>query len=111
MTGEDSIAQDRDQLVWRYMSFSRFVWLLQRKQLWLARADLLGDPWEIALAGDQLDHVIKRHPISPLPFTGEKEETAMERAARIIPAWRRKTFVNCWSAADHESHALWRIYC
>jgi hypothetical protein len=34
--------------VWRYMSFARFVWLLQKRQLWLARADLLSDPWEIA---------------------------------------------------------------
>lgn len=51
--------------MWRYMRFSRFLWLLQRKQLWLARADLLGDPWEIALAGDQLQHVIDRHARSP----------------------------------------------
>jgi hypothetical protein len=105
-----SIAQDRAELVWRYMGFSRFVWLLQRKQLWLARADRLGDPWEIALAGDQLDHVIGRHPITPLPPAG-RPETAMERVARIIPAWRQTTFVNCWSASNDESHALWRIYC
>ena len=25
--------------------------------------------------------------------------------------WRQQTFINCWSASDHESHALWRIYC
>jgi len=25
--------------------------------------------------------------------------------------WRRQIFVNCWSVSDHESHALWRIYC
>lgn len=93
------------------MSFSRFARLLQRKQLWLARADMLGDPWEIALAGDQLDHVIKPHPITPLPLTGERRETAMERAARIIPTWRQKTFVSCWNASDYELHALWRIYC
>ena len=74
------------------MSFSRFVWLLQRKQLWLGRADMLGDPWEIALAGDQLDHIIERNPITALPLTGERRETAMERAARIISAWRQKAF-------------------
>src|SRR5260370_17843608 len=55
--------------VWRYMSFSRFVWLLQKKQLWLSRADLLGDPWEISLAGNQLEHVIARHPPAPFPIT------------------------------------------
>ena len=30
---------------------------------------------------------------------------------RIIPLWRKQLFVNCWSNADHESHALWRVYC
>ncbi len=97
--------------MWRYMTFSRFLWLLQRKQLWLSRADLLGDPWEMALAGDQLQHVIQRHPPPHLPLNGEPIESAMERAMRIIPQWRRTTFVNCWRASEHESHALWRIYC
>jgi hypothetical protein len=102
---------DPEQRVWRYMSFARFLWLLQKKQLWLARADLLGDPWEITLAGDQLAHVISRHPIEPLGGQHVIRETAMQRSERIIKLWRRQTFVNCWSASDHESHALWRIYC
>lgn len=97
--------------VWRYMSFSRFVWLLQKKQLWLSRVDLLGDPWEITLAGDQLAHVISRHPHVTLPLPDVMPETAMRRSERIIKMWRRQTFVSCWTASDHESHALWRIYC
>ena len=99
-----------DEKVWRYMSFARFVWLLQKKQLWLSRADLLGDPWEISLAGNQLEHVVSTHPITPLS-SDEIPESAMERAERIIKVWRQKTFVNCWCASSHESHALWRIYC
>jgi hypothetical protein len=99
------------QMVWRYLSFSRFLWLLQKKQLWLSRTDRLGDPWEIALAGRQLEHVISRHPIASFPSPDVNPETAMERSERIIKMWRRQTFVNCWSASDHESHALWRIYC
>ena len=97
--------------VWRYMSFSRFLWLLQNKQLWLTRADLLGDPWEITLAGDQLAHVISRHPPDPFPPRGAKRETPIQRSERIIRSWRRHTFVSCRSASEHESHALWRIYC
>ena len=98
-----------DAKVWRYMSFSRFMWVLQKKQLWLSRADRLGDPWEISLAGDQLKHVISRHPITPIgtPDT----ETAMQRSERINKLWRQQTFVSCWNVSDHESHALWRIYC
>ena len=96
--------------LWRYISFARFVWLLQNKKLWLSRADLLGDPWEISLAGNQLDPVIARHPITPLGQT-VPQENAIDRSKRIIKLWREKTFVSCWSASDHENHALWRIYC
>jgi hypothetical protein len=110
MTNNGAVTEDT-QKVWRYLSFSRFIWLLQNKQLWLSRADMLGDPWEIALAGDQLAHVIARHPISPLPLSGERPEPVMTRSKRIIAAWRNTTFVNCWSASDYESHALWRVYC
>ena len=110
MTTASTAASDAEK-VWRYMSFSRFVWLLQKKQLWLSRADLLGDPWEISLAGNQLEHVISRHPPITLPLPDVMPETAIQRSERIIKMWRRQTFVSCWSASEHESHALWRIYC
>lgn len=97
--------------VWHYLKFSRFVWLLQQKQLWLSRADLLSDPWEVSLAGDQLQHLITHAPITPLGLSNVNRETAIERAKRIIPLWRQQLFVNCWSNSDHESHALWRVYC
>lgn len=95
--------------VWRYLGFSRFAWLLQNRQLWLCRLDLLGDAWEGALAGEQLDHVIGRHP--PSPLSGPPREDAWERSERIIKLWRQTTFASCWSASEHKSHALWRIYC
>jgi hypothetical protein len=48
------------------MSLPKFLWLLQNKKLWFSRADLLSDPWELALASDQLDHLIIRRPITPV---------------------------------------------
>ncbi|MHB8089670.1 MAG: hypothetical protein ACYDH2_15620 [Anaerolineaceae bacterium] len=113
MTTSGSKCDDQEK-VWRYMSFSRFVWLLQKKKLWLSRADLLDDPWEISLAGNQLEHVIARHPITPIDqyhLLEKMPETALQRSERIIKMWRRKAFICCWSASEHESHALWRIYC
>lgn len=95
--------------MWRYMSLAKFVWLIQNKGLWLSRADLLDDPWEISLAGEQLQLVMDRHPISPI---GEPpNETAEERAKRILGLWRSNTFINCWNSSPHESNALWKIYC
>jgi hypothetical protein len=110
VTMTSGIPSSGAEKVWRYMSFSRFVWMLQRKQLWLARSDLLGDPWEMALTDDQLEFLTRRQPPWPIPLADEGE-TAEQRFARFIPLWRRSTFVNCWSKLEHESHALWRIYC
>ncbi|MEQ1775543.1 MAG: hypothetical protein ABL891_17340 [Burkholderiales bacterium] len=108
MTAPDNLT-DKTMKVWRYMSYARFVWMLQAKQLWLSRADYLSDPWELSLAGDQLAHVIATAPISPV---GEPpREPILQRSERIIKAWRQKTYISCWSAQAHESHALWRIYC
>jgi hypothetical protein len=90
------------------MSFSRFLWMLQRKRLWLARADTFADPWELAIAGDQLAYVIARHPPEPI---GERREPAFDRTRRINKLWRETTYVSCWCASEYESHALWRIFC
>jgi hypothetical protein len=102
-------AEDSARKVWRYMSYARFVWMLQKKELWLSRANRLSDNWEISLAGDQLQRVIDHHPISPIE--GPRSETALARAARIIKLWRDRSYINCWSAQSHESHALWCVYC
>lgn len=111
MASSGSTVDENRLKVWHYMSFSRFVWLLQRRQLWLARADTLGDRWEIALAGEQLAYVISRHPPTTLPLSDGKKEAAMEQVRRIIPMWRQKTFVSCWNCSEDESYALWRVYC
>ncbi len=74
--------KENNMHVWRYMSFAKFVWTIQNKCLWLSRADLLGDPWEISLSGEQLQLVIDRHPITPISV--KPKETAEERSKRII---------------------------
>jgi hypothetical protein len=100
---------DSDQKVWRYLGFSRFMWMLQRRQLWMARADKLDDPWELAITGEEIAYIAMRAPIRPI---GDPDtETPMERTKRIMELWRTTTFINCWCALDYESHALWRVFC
>jgi hypothetical protein len=107
---EEKTPKHLTRTLWRYMSFAKFVWLLQNKRLWLARADTLNDPWELALAGEQLERVILRRPIRPLGDS-EPEEPILDRAVRINKLWRETTFINCWSSAEHESFALWKLFC
>jgi hypothetical protein len=54
------------QKLWRCMSFSRFMWLLQRKLLWIGRSDTLNDPWELAINPTYLAETLARGPITPI---------------------------------------------
>lgn len=94
-----------DTRVWRYMSFAKFAWMLQKKQLWLANAKLLGDKWEIIFDSPQINSIINNRPSSM------SAEDILSRIKGIVSKLRNDTFVNCWNASKHESHALWRIYC
>ena len=75
--------------------------------------DTLDDPWESALAGDQLAHVLSQHPtpnvlvsMHPNPTLNDLraliEKSAIDRARRMVNLWRQTTFVNCWCASDHK---------
>jgi len=55
--------------------------------------------------GQQLNYSINNRPSSL------SAEAATERVASIVKALRKNTYVSCWTASEHESHALWRIYC
>jgi hypothetical protein len=91
--------------VWRYMSFAKMVWILQNKQLWLSSAELLDDKWELMPLEGDLGKMLDYRPPTVSP------EAAQAHVADIVRTQRKQTFVNCWTASEHESHALWRIYC
>ncbi len=99
-----------DEKLWRYLPFSRFVWLLQHKKLWLTRVDQLKDRHESTLSPLQYNFLYRRRPITPVdrPLP---QETFEQRTRRIVAHMRESHFVSCWSASQYESHALWRIYC
>jgi hypothetical protein len=99
MLGSGQLGHD-DNKVWRYMTFGRFVWMLVRKRLWLSRCDLLSDRWEGRVSASTLAAMLA---------DGRVYEP--DQLAGIIEIERTRNFVSCWTLAEHESDALWRIYC
>lgn len=87
--------------VWRYMSFARLVWLLSKKQLWFSRADLLDDRHEAVLGSGALGTGLTARPDQP-----SRDEWLAE-----LEELRSRVFVSCWHLSEHESHAMWRVYC
>lgn len=90
--------------VWRYMDLSKLISLLDSQSLYLSRLDMLSDPYEGTLTAKTIEGIsefLKRH--------GAK--VGWEGMSEHYKENQRTTFVNCWYANEHESEAMWRLYC
>lgn len=92
-----------DAILWRYMDFTKFVSLLERRALFFARADKLGDPFEGAIP---ISNIEGRY-TSLKSRLSDKEILIHEHLRREL---RRFTLISCWHESSHESEAMWKIY-
>lgn len=87
--------------IWRYMDFTKYVWLLAHEALFFSRADRLGDPFEGAYSA-------VNQALRPQVY-GEVAQTIIG-AGEFRAALPRVTVVNCWHMNEVESAAMWRLY-
>lgn len=106
------IEMPRDEyIVWRYMSFDRFVDILAKKSLFFTRADRFEDPYEgykpksIKLIQKEAADRLKNNTPSEISeiFNGNSQEKFLEN-------WRRYVMCSCWHHNDGQSVAMWKIY-
>lgn len=105
--------------LWRYMSLSKLLQMLESRTIWFTRVDRLiqADPFEGSIplryalgaaSEEQLEKDAayeKRHNYAP----GSLERT---RAIRLMmhKTERFRTFVSCWHASQSDNDAMWRLY-
>lgn len=94
--------EPRSSRIWRYMDFTKYVWMLQNSALFFSRADLLGDPFEGSISVYNQTQYPAVYADVPLDFLAK---LSASRAA--IPTW---TYVNSWHVNERESAAMWRLY-
>ncbi len=101
-----------NQRIWRYFDFAKFVSTIDKRALYFARLDLLGDPYE----GSVSKPTIQAREAAFRQMQQEKDlpEAVLEILLKSAPEFahdlRRWIFVNCWNMSDYESPALWTIY-
>jgi hypothetical protein len=95
---------DASQKVWRYMDLAKFTWLLSERKLTLARLDGLSDSFEGTLTAKTVEWIQKF-------LRDHKSKDGWDVVAKHFRDAQRTTFVSCWHANEHESEAMWRLYC
>ena len=80
-----------EEVLWKYLDFTKFVALLDTKALFFARIDKLEDRFE-----GTLFKAIE-------PRCSPEFKRAVEKLRPLVG-------VNCWHANDYESDAMWKMY-
>lgn len=93
-----------DAKIWRYMDFSKYVSLLEKRALFLSRSDLLGDSFEGSLS--PLNAVVQSMQAS----SHGRDPGAFTLPPEVRQSMRKMIYVNCWHANEHESVAMWSLY-
>ena len=90
--------------VWRYMDLAKFVALLKSRSIYLTRVDRFSDPYEGTTTPRTAAGIGQF-----LKNMGSVHDEA--HVLKMLDAARQELFVSCWHANEHESEAMWRLYC
>ncbi len=93
--------KDENAKIWRYLDFTKFISILDRKVLFFVRADRLSDKFEGSYSFPKdIVSLIKK--ISPHDF---------KEWFRLLPKYTSEfMYVNCWCLGKYESSAMWKLY-
>lgn len=95
--------EDRNNTIRRYMSFEKFMDLIQFDRIYLCRADILEDKFEGHFTRLIYDVAQGISIIS----NGVADNTGIIKTRE---KWRKMTYVNCWTQSSSDNMALWKIY-
>ena len=96
---------DDGDTLWRYMSFEKFVNMLEKKSLFFTRADKFDDPFE----GFVPPAVMGSYKESVKRLTKNAEKIG-EILIKVSESSRKYVMCNCWHQNEEESMAMWEKY-
>lgn len=86
----------------RYLTFEKFVWLIENSALYHTRLDRLGDPFEGSVT---VAYARKRDAGDPVGYMPLPEYEGSNNIRLMLCS-----FVSCWHASPVESAAMWKLY-
>jgi len=96
---------DENQKLWRYMDLSKFVSLIEKNALWMARVDTFRDQHEGQFPDDMRKIIEKAYEKFEL-----SDVTVIKDADDFQDYLRKNTFISCWHKNFDESMVMWEIH-
>jgi hypothetical protein len=97
------LPENPDAVVWRYHDLSKFMWLIEKRALYLERIDFLEDKFEGTYSRQQIldqDDWLRSKGAAEIVYT--------ERQNRIQQ--RQSAFASCWCVSDIDLDLMWKGY-
>jgi len=98
-------ALNDDQKLWRYMDLSKFVSLLEKNAIWLARADTFRDKQEGRFPDDMRAIIEKA-----FKDLDADVNSRVKDADDFQDYLQKNTFISCWHKNFDENMVMWEIY-
>lgn len=91
--------------LWRYMDLAKFISLLDKNAIWLARADMFRDKHEGRFPGDMRSFIEKAY-----EDLGDNHDSPVKDADDFQDYLQKNTFISCWHKNFDENMVMWEIY-
>ena len=96
--------ENENAKIWRFMDFTKFVSLLEKKALFFCNSEKIGDPFEGSFSKKSIEKM-KNH-----PFFKNVNSQFFEQLSQTRRLMKKFHFLNCWHINDYESAAMWSLY-
>lgn len=96
---------EESQKLWRYMDLSKFISLIEKNALWLARADTFKDKHEGRFPDDMRKTIEKAY-----EEFDDNDNSVVKDADDFQDYLRKNTFISCWHKNFDENMVMWEIY-
>ena len=94
-----------DLKLWRYMNLAKFISMLDKSAIWLARADTLRDKHEGRFPDAMRDWIEKAY-----EGFSSNDPSPVKDAKDFQDYLVKNTFISCWHKNSDENMVMWEIY-
>tara|TARA_R110002096_G_C14509493_1_gene716005 strand:+ start:60 stop:1214 length:1155 start_codon:yes stop_codon:yes gene_type:complete len=94
---------DANTKIWRYMDFTKFVYMLEKGGLFFPNVECFKDPYEGSYSRGNFK-------MRSFVFSRAKGENKLQEQIEEIKELRPFININCWHMNDFESAGMWKLY-